>query len=74
MLEFQRQYICTKCKYKIITKADLEQRYIITPPTSCTNPEACKSTTFITADTEVDTVGSCKDYQEIKIQVRCILA
>lgn len=68
MLEFQRQYTCCKCKFKIIVQADLEQRYIIVPPTICTNPEKCTGTTFIT-DENLDCTDNCKDYQEIKIQV-----
>lgn len=68
MLEYQRQYICVKCKYKIIVKADLQQRCIIIPPESCTNQEVCKSNKFI-LDDKFNNTGSCKDYQEIKIQV-----
>lgn len=73
MLEFHRQYICAKCKYKINVNADLEQKYIIVPPKNCTNPESCKSTTLVLND-KLDVASSCKDYQEVKIQVRILVA
>lgn len=71
MLEFQREYICAKCKYKINVIADLEQKYVITPPKHCTNPQLCKSTTLILND-KLDIGSNCKDYQEVKIQVEVL--
>lgn len=66
MFEFQREYICTKCKHQIIVKAEYEHNNVINKPKKCTNPDLCKSTTFINVN-ELNTIN-CKDYQEVKIQ------
>ncbi|XP_054285857.1 DNA helicase MCM9-like [Macrosteles quadrilineatus] len=66
MLEFQRTYICAKCKHQTNVKADYEKYYVISAPSGCGNPEGCKSTT-LTAVKSMDHF-SYKDYQEIKIQ------
>lgn len=68
MLEYQRKYVCMKCKYENDIEADFEHRYILKAPTKCGNTESrCKCTTF----SQVHMVSReyCKDYQEIKIQV-----
>ncbi|CAG9787174.1 unnamed protein product [Diatraea saccharalis] len=67
MLEYQRNYICMKCKYDNIVEADFENRYILKAPPRCGNIDRrCKCATF----TQVHLVSRehCKDYQEIKIQ------
>lgn len=67
MLEYQRKYVCVKCKYENIIEAEFEHRYILKPPSKCGNSDkACRSSTF----TQVQLVSRehCKDYQEIKIQ------
>ncbi|XP_045496296.1 DNA helicase MCM9-like isoform X2 [Colias croceus] len=67
MLEYQRKYVCMKCKYENSVEADFENRYILRAPTKCGNTESrCKCSTF----TQVNMVSReyCKDYQEIKIQ------
>ncbi|XP_049871146.1 DNA helicase MCM9 [Pectinophora gossypiella] len=67
MLEYQRKYVCVKCKYENCIEADFENRYILKAPSKCGNDESrCKSSTF----TQVNLVSRehCKDYQEIKIQ------
>ncbi|XP_022825987.1 DNA helicase MCM9-like [Spodoptera litura] len=67
MLEYQRKYVCMKCKYENCVEAEFENRYILRPPSKCGNDiKACKSSTF----SQVPLVSRehCKDYQEIKIQ------
>ncbi|KAI5644525.1 MCM2/3/5 family domain-containing protein [Phthorimaea operculella] len=67
MLEYQRKYVCVKCKYENSVEAEFENRYILKAPSKCGNTESrCKSTTF----SQVMLVSReyCKDYQEIKIQ------
>lgn len=66
MLECQRQYICTKCKYLLTVTAEYELYNAIIPPKKCTNPEDCKGANIIT----LGDLNSefCKDYQEIRIQ------
>ncbi|XP_063370788.1 DNA helicase MCM9-like [Cydia amplana] len=67
MLEYQRKYVCLKCKFENCVQAEFEHRYVLKAPSRCGNDEArCKSSTF----TQVNLVSReyCKDYQEIKIQ------
>ncbi|XP_048000023.1 DNA helicase MCM9-like [Leguminivora glycinivorella] len=67
MLEYQRKYVCVKCKFENCVQAEFEHRYVLKAPSRCGNDEArCKSSTF----TQVNLVSRehCKDYQEIKIQ------
>ncbi|CAH0385263.1 unnamed protein product [Bemisia tabaci] len=65
MLEYQRDYICLKCKKRFTVKAAYEKMYILSGPTKCEN-EDCPSTNF----TPVKTIEcvNYKDYQEIKMQ------
>ncbi|KAL1458293.1 hypothetical protein WDU94_008454 [Cyamophila willieti] len=68
MLEFRREYLCTKCKQCFYVKADFDQFYSIPTPVSCGNPHGCDGTNFSPSATiEQD---NYKDYQEIKIQER----
>ncbi|XP_021189530.3 DNA helicase MCM9 [Helicoverpa armigera] len=67
MLEYQRKYVCVKCKFENCVEAEFENRYILKAPSKCGNDvKACRSNTF----TQVPLVSRehCKDYQEIKIQ------
>ncbi|KAJ8275120.1 hypothetical protein COCON_G00097450 [Conger conger] len=52
VLEFERDYMCAKCRHVFSARADFEQFYSFTPPTRCPNEEG----------------STCRDYQEIKIQ------
>lgn len=68
MLEYQRKYVCMKCKYENCVEAEFEHRYILRAPHKCGNDvKACRSAIF----SQVPMVSRehCKDYQEIKIQV-----
>ncbi|KAJ9599686.1 hypothetical protein L9F63_026465 [Diploptera punctata] len=71
MLEFQRDYICSKCKYKQNVKADYEQYYVIVNPTHCSNPDGCPGTNI--HPVKATDNFHYKDYQEIKIQVLIFL-
>nr|CAD7431927.1 unnamed protein product [Timema monikensis] len=67
MLEFQRDYICAKCKHSFKVQADYEQFYLLPTPTCCPNPqEQCQGTNFKPVKT-IDQFN-CRDFQEIKIQ------
>nr|CAD7455527.1 unnamed protein product [Timema tahoe] len=67
MLEFQRDYICAKCKHSFKVQADYEQFYLLPNPTCCPNPqEQCQGTNLKPVKT-IDQFN-CKDFQEIKIQ------
>ncbi|XP_038616491.1 DNA helicase MCM9 isoform X2 [Tachyglossus aculeatus] len=67
VLEFERDYMCNKCKHVFVIKADFEQHYAFCRPTSCPNPEGCGSSKF-TCLSGSSAPASCRDYQEIKIQ------
>lgn len=72
VLEFEQDFMCNKCKHVLTEKADFEQFYSFTTPTSCTNAEeGCNSTKF-TCLSEVSSPSTCRDYQEIKIQEQVI--
>ncbi|XP_025830716.1 DNA helicase MCM9-like [Agrilus planipennis] len=66
MLEFRRDYKCSKCKYQMTVNAVYEQKYIIFPPKKCLNPEGCGNLNIIPLNC-LD-ASNCKDFQEIKIQ------
>ncbi|KAM6084956.1 DNA helicase MCM9 isoform 1-T2 [Theristicus caerulescens] len=67
VLEFERSYICNKCKHVFVVKADFEQYYAFCRPSACLNEEGCKSTKF-TCLSGTTSSTCCRDYQEIKIQ------
>ena len=69
ILEYRREYRCTKCAYEFSIDADYDQNYAIQVPPQCPNPIPCKSTSM----QPVEASGCpthCKDYQEIKLQER----
>ncbi|KAK8752353.1 hypothetical protein OTU49_005037 [Cherax quadricarinatus] len=67
MLEYQKEFICTKCKHVFNVKADHDQYYHLNKPNRCPNPEACYSTNFSPLGASSPPMHT-KDYQEIKIQ------
>ncbi|XP_068794248.1 DNA helicase MCM9 [Struthio camelus] len=68
VLEFERSYICNKCKHVFVVKADFEQYYAFCRPTTCLNEEGCNSNKFTCLSGTSSSPTSCRDYQEIKIQ------
>ncbi|XP_072387493.1 uncharacterized protein [Diabrotica undecimpunctata] len=66
LLEYQRSYVCVKCKTPTLVKADYSRKYMIKQPTHCKNPEGCPGTNLVHFG-DIDS-ENCKDYQEIKIQ------
>ncbi|NWX11122.1 MCM9 helicase, partial [Caloenas nicobarica] len=67
VLEYERSYICNKCKHVFVVKADFEQYYAFCRPSACLNEEGCNSTKF-TCLSGTTSSTCCRDYQEIKIQ------
>ncbi|XP_060074064.1 DNA helicase MCM9-like [Ylistrum balloti] len=67
MLEFEKDYICTKCRSVISVRADFEQFYAVSKPSKCTN-EICNSTTFSPLCDTGSQPLKCRNYQEIKVQ------
>lgn len=67
VLEYQRDYMCAKCRHVFKVAAEFDQFCTFVPPAVCPNPERCESRKFscLSDDTEPD---ACRDYQEIKIQ------
>ncbi|KAM4866199.1 DNA helicase MCM9 isoform 2-T2 [Thomomys bottae] len=69
VLEFERDYMCNKCKHVFVVKADFEQYYTFCRPSSCPSLENCNSSKFTClSDLSSSTPARCRDYQEIKIQ------
>ena len=46
VLEFEREYLCLKCKKSFKVHADFNQYYIIAKPTNC-KTDGCQSNNFI---------------------------
>ncbi|XP_064781390.1 DNA helicase MCM9-like isoform X1 [Oncorhynchus masou masou] len=67
VLEYERDYMCSKCRHVFSLQADFEQYYSFVPPTSCPNQDLCNSNKF-TCLSASSTPAACRDYQEIKIQ------
>ncbi|XP_053301649.1 DNA helicase MCM9 isoform X5 [Pleuronectes platessa] len=67
VLEFERDYMCDKCRHVFSMQADFDQFYASVPPVNCPNPDGCNSYKFscLSGGSEP---SACKDYQEIKIQ------
>ncbi|XP_008005409.3 DNA helicase MCM9 isoform X2 [Chlorocebus sabaeus] len=68
VLEFERDYMCTKCKHVFVVKADFEQYYTFCRPSSCPSLESCDSSKFTCLSGLSSSPTRCRDYQEIKIQ------
>nr|8S91_D Chain D, DNA helicase MCM9 [Homo sapiens]8S91_E Chain E, DNA helicase MCM9 [Homo sapiens]8S91_F Chain F, DNA helicase MCM9 [Homo sapiens]8S92_D Chain D, DNA helicase MCM9 [Homo sapiens]8S92_E Chain E, DNA helicase MCM9 [Homo sapiens]8S92_F Chain F, DNA helicase MCM9 [Homo sapiens]8S94_D Chain D, DNA helicase MCM9 [Homo sapiens]8S94_E Chain E, DNA helicase MCM9 [Homo sapiens]8S94_F Chain F, DNA helicase MCM9 [Homo sapiens] len=68
VLEFERDYMCNKCKHVFVIKADFEQYYTFCRPSSCPSLESCDSSKFTCLSGLSSSPTRCRDYQEIKIQ------
>ncbi|XP_054990981.1 DNA helicase MCM9 isoform X1 [Sorex araneus] len=68
VLEFERDYMCNKCKHVFVVKADFEQYYTFCRPKSCPSLESCDSSKFTCLSDLPSSPARCRDYQEIKIQ------
>nr|XP_045014044.1 DNA helicase MCM9 isoform X2 [Jaculus jaculus] len=68
VLEFERDYMCTKCKHSFVVKADFEQYYTFCQPSLCPSLESCGSSKFTCLTDLSSSPARCRDYQEIKIQ------
>lgn len=66
LLEFKREYICTKCKDSVVIEAGYIKSYVFEPPKQC-SISMCKGTMH-QKYTQPEP-KFCVDYQEIKIQV-----
>ena len=71
MLEYEREFLCTKCKHIFTVSADFEQCYALSPPARCPgNPgeSPCDSSKFKCTQDVTANPTACRDYQEVKIQ------
>ncbi|XP_069929767.1 DNA helicase MCM9 isoform X4 [Oryctolagus cuniculus] len=68
VLEFERDYMCNKCKHVFAVSADFEQYYTFCRPSSCPSLESCDSSKFTCLSGLSSSPTRCRDYQEIKIQ------
>lgn len=67
VLEYERDYMCTKCRHVFTVQADFDQFYTFAQLVACPNPDGCNSYKF-SCLSEGSEPAACKDYQEIKIQ------
>ncbi|CAL8317131.1 unnamed protein product [Merluccius merluccius] len=67
VLEYERDYMCAKCRQVFTVHADFDQFYTFAPPTTCPNLEGCNSFKF-TCLSQGSEPSACRDFQEIKIQ------
>ncbi|XP_045355366.1 DNA helicase MCM9 isoform X2 [Leopardus geoffroyi] len=68
ILEFERDYMCNRCKHVFVVKADFELYYTFCRPSSCPSSESCDSSKFTCLSGLSSSPTRCRDYQEIKIQ------
>ncbi|XP_077994349.1 uncharacterized protein LOC144448073 [Glandiceps talaboti] len=68
LLEFEKEFICGKCKHVFTVQADFEQYYKECRPVQCPNPEQCNSFKFTCLSDSGSAPTCCRDYQEIKLQ------
>ncbi|AWP19526.1 putative DNA helicase MCM9 [Scophthalmus maximus] len=67
VLEYERDYMCTKCRHVFAMQADFDQFNVFVLPVACPNPDACNSYKFSCLSRGSEP-AACRDYQEIKIQ------
>nr|CAI5840576.1 unnamed protein product [Callosobruchus analis] len=63
LLEYQRTYICVKCKTSVLIQAEYDKNYVIKQPKKCLTCFGSNLINFGELQNE-----NCKDFQEIKIQ------
>uniref|UniRef100_A0A8B9RG44 DNA helicase MCM9 n=1 Tax=Astyanax mexicanus TaxID=7994 RepID=A0A8B9RG44_ASTMX len=68
VLEYERDYMCNKCRHVFSVQADFEQFYSFSPPSHCPSEDECNSFKFTCLADSDAAPAACKDYQEIKIQ------
>ncbi|XP_044025413.1 DNA helicase MCM9 isoform X2 [Siniperca chuatsi] len=66
VLEYERDYMCVKCRHVFTAQADFDQSYTFLQPVACPNPNGCNSYKFSCLSGSEP--AACRDYQEIKIQ------
>ncbi|KAF3849467.1 hypothetical protein F7725_019186 [Dissostichus mawsoni] len=67
VLEYERDYMCSKCRHVFTAQADFDQFYTFVPPSACPSPDGCESFKF-TCLSGGSEPAICRDFQEIKIQ------
>ncbi|XP_072020036.1 uncharacterized protein [Amphiura filiformis] len=69
LLEFEKDFMCSRCRHVFSAQADFEKYYSECRPDKCPNPEGCGSTKFsCLSEGSVGSPVNCRDYQEVKIQ------
>ncbi|XP_071956636.1 DNA helicase MCM9-like [Antedon mediterranea] len=68
LLEFEKDFMCSRCKTVFTVQADFEQFYRDCKPEGCPFEEGCGSTKFTCLSDSNGGPSRCRDYQEIKIQ------
>ncbi|XP_068609856.1 DNA helicase MCM9 [Brachionichthys hirsutus] len=66
VLEYEREFICTKCHHVFTVQADFDQ-FCTFAQLACPKPDGCNSIRFNCLSGGSDP-AACRDYQEIKLQ------
>ncbi|XP_028413182.1 DNA helicase MCM9-like isoform X2 [Dendronephthya gigantea] len=67
LVEWQKEFVCNKCRFVFKVTGDFEKCYAVNKPTHCPSHEDCSSSKF-SCLSESGKPKSCRDYQEIKVQ------
>lgn len=67
LLEYERDYICNKCKHTFTLNAKFAEYFTMRGPSGCPSDDGCTSIKF-TCLSDRGAASNFKDYQEIKIQ------
>ncbi|XP_033127245.1 DNA helicase MCM9-like isoform X3 [Anneissia japonica] len=68
LLEFEKDFMCSRCRTVFTVQADFEQFYRDCKPEGCPFEEGCGSMQFTCLNDSSTGPTRCRDYQEIKIQ------
>ena len=70
ILEYKKEYMCSKCKNLFSLEADFQLHYAVPTPTTCPVNANCNGKKFVVVTGNDGTTGpkKCKDYQEIRVQ------
>ena len=68
LVEWEKEFVCMKCRFVFKIIGDFEKSYAVSKPTNCPAPEGCSSIKFSCLSESEAKPESCRDYQEIKVQ------
>uniref|UniRef100_A0A182M8Y0 DNA helicase MCM9 n=1 Tax=Anopheles culicifacies TaxID=139723 RepID=A0A182M8Y0_9DIPT len=67
-LEYKREYVCTRCKRKVVIEAEYSKSYVFEPPGPCPSAREAGCRGQLNPVSAQPQPDLCRDYQEIRIQ------